>query len=201
MTKEYTSGSNSINPLYTNYQRDKFFFKSFTDLDIEEAKLVLRWRNHDNVRKWMFNNNIIIEEEHLNFIKTLHQSKDKAYWLVYKNDKPMAVVYFVNYDKKSCEWGIYINPNSIGSGVGLDVQFYFLNILFNAIHIENLYAYVDKQNVENLNIQKLFNFEQHPDVEYIDNSPYVKLELKKQNWESLDKEIKQFKINQLLNRK
>ena len=186
------------NPFLSNYQKEKYYFKSFSHLNYEEMKLILEWRNHDIVRKWMFNKNIIEEKDHLNFIKNLHEKSDKAYWLVLKNDKPLAVVNLINYTGESCEWGIYIRPDMIGYGIGIDVQYYFLNILFTEIKIKNLIAFVNTDNTENINVQRLFEFKIENEIEYIDEIPYNKLNLNQENWDNLEKDIKTFKLSRLL---
>ena len=189
-------------PLLSNFHRGKFLFKSFSLLNEKEMKQILDWRNHDIVRKWMFNKNIIEEKDHINFIMHLHEKKDKAYWLVFKDDKPMGVVNLINFTGESCEWGIYIRPDMIGSGLGIDIQYYFLNILFTEINIKTLIAFINTDNNENLKVQQLFDFNLENEIEYIDDIPYYKLILQKKSWLNLEKDIKAFKLSRLLlNRK
>ena len=191
---------NSSNPLLLSFQREKFVFKSFSLLSEEEMKLILGWRNHESVRKWMFNKNLIKERDHLNFITHLHEKKDKAYWLVLINDKPLGVVNLINFDGESCEWGIYLRPDAIGSGIGIDVQYYYLNILFTEIKIKTLIAFVNIDNTENLHVQQLFDFNKENEAEIIDDIPYFKLTLDNERWIKLENDIKNFKIKRLLSR-
>ena len=41
---------------------------NFTVLNQENIHLVLKWRNHKNIRKWMHNKDIISIDNHLLFI-------------------------------------------------------------------------------------------------------------------------------------
>lgn len=189
------------NPFLANYKKGKYYFKSFSQLNYDEMKLILEWRNHDIVRKWMFNKNIIEEKDHINFISHLHEKSDKAYWLVFKNDKPLAVVNLINFTGETCEWGIYVRPDMIGSGIGIDVQYYFLNILFTEIKIKDLIAFVNTDNSENINVQRLFDFKIENDIEYIDEIPYYKLNLNRDNWDNLEKDIMTFKLSRLLEKR
>ena len=44
---------------------------NFTELNLSEVKMVLKWRNNPDVRKWMYNQDEILLENHLAFIKSL----------------------------------------------------------------------------------------------------------------------------------
>ena len=59
---------------------------NFIDLKLEEKEMILKWRNHPDIRKWMYNQDEIKLEEHLNFIDSLKLRKDKLYFLVKKED-------------------------------------------------------------------------------------------------------------------
>ena len=55
---------------------------NFIDLTSKELDMILEWRNHPNVRKWMKNNEKIKKQEHLVFIKLLQKSKNREYFLL-----------------------------------------------------------------------------------------------------------------------
>ena len=55
---------------------------NFTDLLLEEKKMILEWRNHQAIRKWMYNQEAISLVEHLNYIKSLSFKKDRLYFMV-----------------------------------------------------------------------------------------------------------------------
>ncbi len=55
---------------------------NFVDMSLDEKKMVLEWRNHPNIRKYMYNRYTISLEEHLNYIESLKNAKDKRYFLV-----------------------------------------------------------------------------------------------------------------------
>ena len=57
---------------------------NFIDLELKEKEMILEWRNHPDIRKWMYNQDEIKFEEHLNFIDSLKLRKDKLYFLVKK---------------------------------------------------------------------------------------------------------------------
>ena len=67
---------------------------NFIDLELEEKEMILKWRNHPDIRKWMYNQDEIKLEEHLNFIDSLKLRKDKLYFLVKKEDEFIGVIDF-----------------------------------------------------------------------------------------------------------
>lgn len=133
---------------------------NFTDLTLEEKKMVLLWRNHPTIKQWMYNNDDISLENHLNFIETLKDCMDKFYFLVKRDDDYIGVVDFTNIDKKSksSEFGLYANIELKGNGKAL------LNSIceygFNALNINKLIAEVFAENEKAINLYKKFNFKE-----------------------------------------
>lgn len=56
---------------------DNFKLINFYNLNEEEMKLVFNWRNNELIRKWMYNQEIIELDKHLEFIKNLKNDKKK----------------------------------------------------------------------------------------------------------------------------
>ena len=54
----------------------------FRDLNEQETRNVLTWRNDPKVRKWMYRDTPISMDEHLNFLDFLKLAQDKRYFLV-----------------------------------------------------------------------------------------------------------------------
>ena len=80
---------------------------NFIDLTLKEKKLILSWRNNPNIRKWMFTTETISLEQHLKFIETLKNSKDKQYFVVKDDNNYLEVIDFFNVTKTSLEMGLY----------------------------------------------------------------------------------------------
>ncbi len=49
----------------------------FTTLDKEQLKMVLAWRNHSDIRRWMLSDDEISFENHLQFVESLKKRADK----------------------------------------------------------------------------------------------------------------------------
>jgi len=53
----------------------------FVDLTRKEVLMVLGWRNHENIKKWMYSQDKISVEAHLGFLDELQFSNLDNTWL------------------------------------------------------------------------------------------------------------------------
>ncbi|TEY02749.1 UDP-4-amino-4,6-dideoxy-N-acetyl-beta-L-altrosamine N-acetyltransferase [Campylobacter sp. US33a] len=123
--------------------------KNFTQLDAQEIKLVYEWRNHEKISQFMKNKNFSFQE-HLDFINKLKNDLSKKYFLVSQNSDFIGVIDFINITLKTCEFGLYSNPNLKGMGQILmnEIKKYAFEIL----KVKNLKACVFKENERALNL-------------------------------------------------
>ena len=87
--------------------------KSFLNISSEERKMVLEWRNHENVRKWMYSDKIISRMEHADFLSELAEDDENIYWMVGDNDGNfLGTISFnrTDFKHKHAYLGIYSNP-------------------------------------------------------------------------------------------
>lgn len=78
-----------------------------------DLSLVLQWRNHPSVRKYMFNQNEINEEEHKLWFKNTSVDKGRYLFIFEKTGEPQG---FMNFHKlfggDVIDWGFYLSPNA-----------------------------------------------------------------------------------------
>jgi len=129
---------------------------NFTDLNNDEAKLVLSWRNNPDIKKWMHTKGDISLESHLNFIKSLKGNKEKDYFLVKKKSEYIGVI-----DLNGSFLGIYANPNK--KGVGDILLKAIIKFAFETKKIPCLNAEVYKNNYSALRLYTRFGFESRLD--------------------------------------
>lgn len=153
---------------------------NFTDLTLEEKKMVLLWRNHPTIKQWMYNSDDILLENHLNFIESLKGCTDKLYFLVKRGDDYIGVIDFTNIDKesKSSEFGLYANIELKGMGKVL------LNSIceygFHTLNINKLIAEVFTENEKAINLYKKFNFKETT-KKIVNNREVICMELKNED--------------------
>lgn len=128
---------------------------NFTTLDQTQKELVLTWRNHPDIRKWMIDDTVIPLEDHLRFIDLLGSKTDRYYFLVQQDAQYLGVVDLTNIQPESADLGVYANPAMRGVG----------HILMNALithattlGLSKLVANVFVNNVRALRLYQKFDF-------------------------------------------
>ena len=153
---------------------------NFIDLNMEEKKMILKWRNHPEIRKWMYNQDEIKLEEHLSFIDSLKSRKDKLYFLVKKEDEFIGVIDFLDLDKKEIFYGIYSNPNSKIMGVGRILNEISIDFAFNSLKAHKLKLEVFEDNIQVRNLHKKYKFRE-TSQKYVNNKKVICMELENEN--------------------
>ncbi|EJY0263871.1 UDP-4-amino-4,6-dideoxy-N-acetyl-beta-L-altrosamine N-acetyltransferase [Campylobacter jejuni] len=130
-------------------------YKNFITLNLDELKLVWQWRNDENISQFMLNKSIKFEE-HVNFIEQLKTSKDKKYFLLFKENQAFGVIYFNNITNQTCEFGLYAKPHL--KGVGQILMNEIKKYAFKILKIKALKACVFKNNEKALKLYKNNDF-------------------------------------------
>jgi UDP-4-amino-4,6-dideoxy-N-acetyl-beta-L-altrosamine N-acetyltransferase len=166
------------------YKKGEYKFKNFTILSEKEILIILDWRNHLKIRRWMYNNEIIEKRQHFNFINSLKKRDDCFYWLVYEDDVPYAVVSInnINYLKMEGETGFYINPNN-ENGNGFYLLHALYQLLFETFGVEQLLGRILSSNKYAL-LNALFLGFSVSSSEDIDNRRFLHGTLSKENYYS-----------------
>ena len=87
---------------------------NYIDCSIEQHREILRLRNLDIIRKWMVNQEIISEDDHLNCVKGLRNRTDRKYFAVYKDDVLVGTYNLTQESEGIWERGIIANPKMQG---------------------------------------------------------------------------------------
>lgn len=121
-----------------NLEIKKVRFKNFVNLTEDEQNEILEWRNNELVRSMMITKDIIPLKTHLLFLQKLANSNDKAFWLASYNGQRIGVVYLFNIENSQAFWGYYLNPDFIGSGYGILLEYLILEIAFSVFKLSEL---------------------------------------------------------------
>lgn len=155
---------------------------NFTDLTLEEKKMVLLWRNHPTIKQWMYNSDDILLENHFNFIETLKNCTDKLYFLVKRGDDYVGVIDFTNINKesKSSEFGLYSNPFLKIAGIGRILEEISIVYAFQTLKVSMLKLEVFSDNAQVINLHKKFNFKEIT-KKIVNNREVICMELKNED--------------------
>lgn len=152
---------------------------NFIDLKLEEKEMILKWRNHPDIRKWMYNQDEITLDEHLSFIDSLKSRKDKLYFLVKKEDEFIGVIDFTQLAEEiSVHMGIYSNPNIKGNGKILLNK--IIDYSFNDLKVKKIFSEVFAENNKAHNLYKNFNFKDISE-KIVNNKKVICMELENEN--------------------
>ena len=153
---------------------------NFTDLTLEEKKMILSWRNNDKVKQWMYNTDDISIENHLNFIESLKNTTNKLYFLVKENDIYLGVIDFTNISEKNCDFGLYANIDL--KGVGVKLLDTICDYTFNTLNIKYLNGEVFKENIKAISLYRKFKFKfKEINKKIINNKEVLYMELKNED--------------------
>lgn len=151
------SSFHTFDHFHQSFVDREVLFIHFSQLDEALAREVLAWRNHPEVRKWMYNKNVISEETHFQFLQLLPRQKQRYYWVVKEGDKNLGVIDLSNYQAGKSEWGFYLNPNLMGGGKALHLFHHALHFFFHKLQLQQVYGYVDCLNTDSLLLNELFD--------------------------------------------
>ena len=132
----------------------------FVDLTDDELLRVLKMRNHPEVRKWMYTQDEIVDEQHFQFIQKLTDDSKNQYLMVKQNENVIGVIYFnqIDLEKQTAVFGLYANLFDPIPGVGRLLEelslFYAQNIL--KLKVLNLEVIVD--NLPVINLHRKYGF-------------------------------------------
>ena len=114
---------------------EKGLIRKMTVKDIDQ---VLQWRNHIDVRRFMFNQEKITPDEHRNWFERMSQDSHR-HLLIFENDGvPTGSVNFNQLDTKSiADWGFYLATDT-KKGVGRQLGLAALDYAFNKLALSKV---------------------------------------------------------------
>ncbi|NCD13503.1 MAG: UDP-4-amino-4,6-dideoxy-N-acetyl-beta-L-altrosamine N-acetyltransferase [Epsilonproteobacteria bacterium] len=130
----------------------------FTTLNESQKEMILTWRNHENVKTFMYNAQIISQEEHLRFIESLKTSHDKRYFLVYHEEEAIGVIDFTHITPQRATIGLYANPTLSRKGLGKELMCAIISYGFETLHVKKLRAELFAFNTKAKALYEAFGF-------------------------------------------
>lgn len=140
-------------------------------INIDDADLVLEWRNQDFVRNNMYNNNIIDYDTHIAWLQRILSNESCKYFIYEKNSIPMGVVgfYGINIENKTASWAFYLGSEKF-RGAGVEMEQLALNYAFNDLGLRKLYCEVLSFNFPVVDFHRRFGF----NIEGIRKQDYIR---------------------------
>lgn len=146
---------------------DRYDIINYVDCTPEQQREILALRNRDDVRKWMVNTEIILEESHFKFVESLKGNLNRLYFAIYKEGRLMGTYNLTNEGNGVWDRGIIANPDMQGTG---QTEKWERQILGNLSQyaIQAVSAKVKPDNKRSISYHEKIGFkEQNRDKDYI----------------------------------
>jgi UDP-4-amino-4,6-dideoxy-N-acetyl-beta-L-altrosamine N-acetyltransferase len=107
-----------------------------------DLKVVLRWRDHPDVRKYMLSQHKISMAEHLAWFERSAKDGTRALLVVEEDGLMMGCVVFSNVTcAGTADWSFYVDPDSV-AGTGRKVCATALDFAFSELQIHKVAGHV-----------------------------------------------------------
>jgi len=136
--------------------------KNFISLSNEEMEIIRRIRNHPEVKKWMFSDHEITENEHQKFIEYLKKDKQNLYFLVLQDNLYLGVICLnrIDFKNRHAFLGLYSNPEKKIKNAGLIIGKTLLKLAFDHLKLHTLKLEVLENNQRAINFYKKLGFKE-----------------------------------------
>lgn len=105
---------------------------------LDDLPLLLAWRNHPEVRRFMFTQHEISLDEHRNWFERANQDESRCLLIVEEELQPIGYVQFSKVAKGGVsDWGFYVRPDA-PKGTGRKLGMTALNYAFGVLELSKV---------------------------------------------------------------
>lgn len=131
--------------------------RPLTEADLPQ---VLNWRNHPDIRRFMYSTHEITPEEHVRWYQAVSQSPKHTALIYENNQTPLG---FVSFTTKTCaqvaDWGFYLAPQA-GKGTGYQLGKTALTYAFNELNLHKVCGEALSFNDKSIRFHQKLGFKQ-----------------------------------------
>lgn len=138
---------------------------SFVDIrkvSEQDAETVRCLRNQPEVRKFMYTDHEITVSEHAEWLNSLKRPDGSSlFFAVYQAEAVIGVVYLTGWSRahRRSDWGYYLDLNRQGAGLGVLIEYAFLDFVFSQLSLEKLNCEVLATNPAVVQLHEKFGFQ------------------------------------------
>ncbi|MGX5805255.1 UDP-4-amino-4,6-dideoxy-N-acetyl-beta-L-altrosamine N-acetyltransferase [Bradyrhizobium sp. Arg314] len=126
----------------------------------EDLPMVLAWRNHWDVRRFMFTQHEIGLDEHRNWFARSSREETRRLLVVLDGEVPIGFVQFDNVaDAGASNWGFYADPQAT-KGTGKMLGFAALNYAFDELKLHKVCGQAVDFNTASIALHERLGFSQ-----------------------------------------
>lgn len=192
-----------IEDLYNIIQRKKDDV-SFRNVEEKDLEMIRNWRNSQDVRRFMYTEDFITEEQQIRWFNKISREEQSRYWVISYKEKPLGLVSITEISKTfdSCFWAFYLGDTNVrGAGIGSKIEYNILSYVFDELGLNKLRCEVLTTNPKVITMHEKFGFRREAFYrdhvrkgdEYFD---VVGLAMLNREWQ----EVKEYHYNRIYNR-
>lgn len=126
----------------------------------EDLPMLLTWRNHSDVRRFMFTQHEISLDEHHSWFARASQDSTRRLLIVEEAHQPIGYVQFSNVDSGGvADWGFYARPDA-PKGSGRKLGIVALSHAFGALQLHKVCGQAIERNQTSIAFHKRLGFTQ-----------------------------------------
>jgi len=132
-----------------------------TQLSEDDLEMVRKWRNSENVAKYMYTDEKITSDQQKNWFAAIRDRQDCQYWIIEYDGQKIGVANLVDINKtfQSCYWAFYLGDSSVrGAGIGKKVEYNVLSYVFDKMKLNKLNCEVFVENDRVIKMHEKFGF-------------------------------------------
>lgn len=129
-------------------------------ITMEDTDDVILWRNHKDTKKFFLYQEDISKEEHIDWLKNKVFCGLCEQFIIMDGKKKTGSVYLrdIDYNSKTAEFGIFLNVESRGNGIGKNATNLILEYAFNIVKLEKVFLRVLNFNNTAIEVYKKSGF-------------------------------------------
>lgn len=135
---------------------------SLTALDDQDKDLILRWRNSESIRHYMYDTRTITPEEHDQWFRRELNNEKSRHFIFREKGRPVGFVSFtdINDRDRRCSWAFNLSDEreSLQKGLGAVMEYFAIEHVFEKMSIEKLCCEVLDFNTAVVRLHQRFGF-------------------------------------------
>lgn len=135
---------------------------ALTALDDQDKDLILRWRNSESIRHYMYDTRIITPEMHDEWFRRELKNEKSRHFMFKEKGRSVGFVSFtdINARDRRCAWAYNLSDerDSLQKGLGAVMEYFAIEHVFEKMPIEKLCCEVLDFNTAVVRLHQRFGF-------------------------------------------
>ncbi|WP_332764100.1 UDP-4-amino-4,6-dideoxy-N-acetyl-beta-L-altrosamine N-acetyltransferase [Phenylobacterium sp.] len=126
-----------------------------------DSDRLLAWRNLPEIRRWMYTDHVISQEEHDRWYAAALADPSRRYWIIELDGLPVGLANLADYAPahRRTAWAYYLaDPSVRGKGVGAYVEYFIIEHVFGELALNKLCCEVLIDNEAVWKMHEAFGF-------------------------------------------